>query len=58
VVPALVNSANRIADHRGKLGCDKNCLDNSVDLDSDFGLVDVLFITLASAIDTQWHLGK
>ncbi len=57
MVPALVNSTHRIvADHR-ELDCRKNSLANSSYLDSNFGLVDVLFITLASAIDPQRHLG-
>ncbi len=54
VVPALVNPADRSNNHNGQLGVAKNCLGNSPHFYTDFGLVGVLFVTLASADEAQW----
>lgn len=58
VVPALVNPADRNNNHNGQLGVGKNCLGNSPHFYTDFGLVGVLSVTLASADEAQWQRGK
>jgi hypothetical protein len=47
VVPALVNPVDRSSAHYWQLGNPKNCLGNSSHCHADFGVVDLLFVTLA-----------